>query len=226
MDRERAPKESAYWQRVLPRGVPHYGRVRRIPPLLLVLACVLSVPTSHASDTIAKTGDILQILLPVTAGGFTLAYPRSEGGGAVADWLGGAEEKLGIGYRDTRGTIQFAESAGLTLAVTYILKYSISETRPNGGSQSFPSAHTSISFSAAEFLRKRYGWEYGIPAYALASFVAYSRVEAKEHHPHDVIAGAAIGIGSSFLFTRPYKKWSVEADVGERYYGFRLSRPW
>jgi membrane-associated phospholipid phosphatase len=193
---------------------------------VVLFAFALSFLTSHASDNIATAGDILQIVLPVTAGGFTFAYPRSEGGGSVADWLGHSEEALGIGYRDTVGTIQFAESAGLTLGVTYILKYTVNETRPNGGSQSFPSAHTSISFSAAEFLRKRYGWEYGIPAYALASFVAYSRVEANEHHPHDVIAGAAIGIGSSFLFTRPYKKWTVEADVGSKYYGLRLSRPW
>ena len=75
-------------------------------------------------------------------------------------------------------------------------------------------------------MRKRYGWEYGVPAYALASFVAYSRVEAREHYPHDVIAGAAIGVLSSFIFTRPYHGWSVQAEAGGRYYGFRLNRDW
>jgi len=87
-----------------------------------------------------------------------------------------------------------------------------------------PSGHTSISFSSAEFMRKRYGWEYGVPAYAAASFVAYSRVESRQHHPADVIAGAGIGIVSSYIFTKPYKGWKVEADVGEKYYGVRLSR--
>ncbi len=33
-----------------------------------------------------------------------------------------------------------------------------------------------------------------VPAYAAASFVAYSRVESREHYPHDVVAGAGIGI--------------------------------
>ncbi|MGH7972247.1 MAG: phosphatase PAP2 family protein [Limisphaerales bacterium] len=193
---------------------------------LVWLICFASTFKTEAADAIANAGDILQFVLPITAGGLTLVYPRSEGGGTVEDFLGHAEEKLGIGYRDTKGTIEFAESTALTLGATYILKYSINERRPNGGSQSFPSGHSSISFSSAEFMRKRYGWEYGIPAYALASFVAYSRVEAGEHHPHDVIAGAAIGIGSSFLFTRPYKGWTVEADVGAGYYGFRLSRRW
>jgi membrane-associated phospholipid phosphatase len=49
-------------------------------------------------------------------------------------------------------------------------------------------------------------------------------VEAREHYAHDVIAGAAIGIASSYLFTRPYKGWHVQAEVGYKYYGLRLSR--
>ena len=51
-------------------------------------------------------------------------------------------------------------------------------------------------------MRERYGWGYGVPAYALASFVGYSRVESRQHYAPDVIAGAAIGILSSCLFTR------------------------
>jgi membrane-associated phospholipid phosphatase len=75
-------------------------------------------------------------------------------------------------------------------------------------------------------MRKRYGWEYGIPAYAAATFVAFSRVEAKDHYTHDVIAGAFIGIASSYLFTRPYHGWHIQPDVGQQYYGIRLSRTW
>ncbi len=112
----------------------------------------------------------------------------------------------------------------MTLGVTYALKYSIDERRPNGGSQSFPSGHSSISFSAAEFMRKRYGWEYGAPAYAAASFVAYSRVESREHYPRDVVAGAGIGILSSFIFTKPYKGWDVSAAGDTKGFSLRLSR--
>jgi membrane-associated phospholipid phosphatase len=167
--------------------------------LLLLLA---SRWPASAGDDIQTAGDVLQFVLPATAGGLTL------------------------GYQDYKGTLQFGESAALTLGVTYGLKYAVSERRPNGGGQSFPSAHSSISFSSAEFLRKRYGWEYGLPAYAAASFVAYSRVESSEHHPHDVIAGAAIGILSSYIFTKPYKGWHIQAEAGEKYYGIRLSRSW
>jgi len=59
---------------------------------------------------------------------------------------------------------------------------------------------------------------------ALASFVVYRRVEAGEHHPHDVIAGASIGIVSSYIFTKPYKGWQVELTADGKWYGFRLSR--
>jgi membrane-associated phospholipid phosphatase len=195
-------------------------------PLLVATFLIASAVSLQATDPIQTAGDILQFVLPLTAGGLTLAYPATEGNGKVDDFVAGVEHKLGLGYRDAQGTVQFVESMGLTLGATYALKYAVDETRPNGGSKSFPSGHTSVSFSAAEFMRKRYGWEYGIPAYALASFVAYSRVEAREHYPHDVIAGAAIGIVSSYIFTRPYKGWHVEPEVSSRYFGIRLTRSW
>jgi membrane-associated phospholipid phosphatase len=172
-------------------------------PWLLGLPLWLAATAdTRAGDAIQSAGDILQLVLPATAAGLTLAYQ---------DW---------------HGTLQFGESAGVTLGLTYGLKYSVPETRPNGGSESFPSAHTSISFCSAEFLRKRYGWEYGIPAYAAASFVAYSRVEAGEHHPQDVVAGAAIGITTSFLFTRPYKGWTIQLEGDTKHCGIRLKRSW
>ena len=170
--------------------------------IALFLLCFAQCINAYAGGTIETAGDILQYVIPATAGGLTL------------------------GYRDYKGTLQFGESFLLTEGVTYGLKYAVNETRPNGGSHSFPSAHTSVSFSGAEFIRKRYGWELGIPAYAAASFVAYSRVEAKEHYPHDVIAGAAIGMVSSFIFTTPYKGWEVKTEAGSGLHGLFLSRSW
>jgi membrane-associated phospholipid phosphatase len=112
------------------------------------------------------------------------------------------------------------------MGVTYALKFTIDTTRPNGENQSFPSGHATISFTSAEFICKRYGWEYGLPAYALATFVAYSRIEAGQHYPIDVIGGAAIGIVSSYLFTRPYKGWNIQPEAGYSYFGIRLNHSW
>ena len=43
-----------------------------------------------------------------------------------------------------------------------------------------------------------------MPAYLGAAYVGWSRVELEAHHPHDVFAGAAVGILSSYLFTTPF----------------------
>jgi len=169
--------------------------------IILILSLVVNSNT-NASDVIEKAGDILQYVLPLTAAGMTLVN------------------------KDLNGTIQFAESAALTVGVTYGLKYTVDAERPNGGKYSFPSGHTSISFASAEFIRKRYGWEYGIPAYAVASFVGYSRVEANQHYTRDVIAGAAIGILSSFIFTDPYQKVNVQLIGDSQSIGINLSCPW
>jgi membrane-associated phospholipid phosphatase len=186
------------WQAAQPKESSIHA-VWWIAPFLLCFARVID---GYAGDAIETAGDILQYVIPATAGGLTL------------------------GYKDYRGTLQFGESFAVTEAVTYGLKYTVDETRPNGGSQSFPSGHTSVSFCGAEFIRKRYGWELGIPAYAAASFVAYSRVEANEHYPHDVIAGAAIGMLSSFIFTKPYKGWEVKTEAGPGLRGLFLSKSW
>ncbi len=73
------------------------------------------------------------------------------------------------------------------------------------------------------FMNKRYGWEYGLPAYALATFVSYSRVAVGQHYTSDVLGGAAVGIVSSYLITRPYKGWTVQPEVGYSYFGIRLN---
>jgi membrane-associated phospholipid phosphatase len=156
------------------------------------------------------------------------AYERVEGAGDVATVVitaaAGATPLL---LKDNEGAVQLVTAAALDLGVTMALKYGINERRPNGEDyHSFPSAHASVAFTSAEFLRKRYGWEYGLPAYGLASFIAYSRVEANQHYWRDVVAGAAIGMGSSYLFTTPRQNVTLQAAVAPGYYGFRLTKAW
>ena len=58
----------------------------------------------------------------------------------------------------------------------------------------------------AAFVQRRYGWKFGVPAYVLATYVGWSRTYAKKHDWWDVVTGAAIGAGSSYIFTRPFAK--------------------
>lgn len=107
--------------------------------------------------------------------------------------------------RDWKGLLQGVETAATTAAATLILKYTVKEWRPDRTDRhSFPSGHTASSFASAAYLQRRYGWAFGAPAYALACYVGWGRVFSKRHHWYDVLAGAAIGAGSAYIFTRPF----------------------
>jgi len=148
--------------------------------LLLLFTHLTLFAQSARVDTIEKIGDYVQIAIPLTAWATTLA----------------------IG--DTDGQIDFYKSFGATFVTTQVLKYAVDEERPYGGHHSFPSGHTSASFQGAAFIHFRYGFKYAAVAYAAATFVGYSRVISDNHYTHDVLAGAAIGVGFAWLFTKPY----------------------
>lgn len=107
---------------------------------------------------------------------------------------------------DKQGLYMYAKGFLLNAAVTLALKEITNKERPNGNDlKSFPSGHTSATFQAAAYLQKRYGWSYGVPAYLVASYTGYSRVYAQKHFVEDVVAGAALGVLSSFIFTKKQK---------------------
>ncbi len=104
----------------------------------------------------------------------------------------------------------------LNCATTEFVKESSRRQRPNGaGQNSFPSAHTSSSFSAATLiaydLREIYGDEDWVTAviytnYTLAAAVAWFRMEAGYHYPLDVLVGGFIGFATAHYG----KKWIHE----------------
>ena len=142
---------------------------------------------SKDDSFIENSGDLSVILLPVSAGATTLIL------------------------KDREGSWQFAKSFLLNLAVTGAGKVLINKQRPfEGGDHAFPSGHTSVAFQGASFFHRRYGFKYSIPAYVLAGFTAYSRLNAKRHDGWDILAGAAVGIGSTFFFTKPYEEKQME----------------
>ena len=114
---------------------------------------------------------------------------------------------IAIAEGDYKGLLQLGEALAVSVATSYALKYTVKKTRPDGSdNRSFPSNHTGFSFAGATFLQKRYGWEWGVPAYVVSSYVAWGRVHARRHDVWDVLAGAAIGVGSGLLFTTPFAK--------------------
>ncbi len=74
------------------------------------------------------------------------------------------------------------------------LKKLTRRNRPDRSSfNSFPSGHTSNSFTWATIAQRRYGWKVGAPAYAVATYVATSRLQSGKHHLTDIVAGATLG---------------------------------
>jgi membrane-associated phospholipid phosphatase len=88
------------------------------------------------------------------------------------------------------------ESFLITEGITAGLKLAVQRTRPGGGGRnsSFPSGHASAAFCGAALIERNFGWEAGLPAYAIAVVTGLSRIETGDHFPSDVLAGAAIGV--------------------------------
>ena len=64
---------------------------------------------------------------------------------------------------------------------------------PNGKDWAWPSGHTSSSFTVASVLDEFYGPKVGIPAYALATLVAYRMMDSGDHWGSDIVFGATLG---------------------------------
>lgn len=118
-------------------------------------------------------------------------------------------------------------SVGASVLVTHLIKTGINRTRPADRypdeifvndpthNLSFPSGHTSLAFATATTLSMQYKkWYVTVPAYVWASSVGYSRMYLGKHYPTDVLAGAAVGIGTAYagrwfnrqLFKQHYQK--------------------
>lgn len=65
-------------------------------------------------------------------------------------------------------------------------------------SKSFPSGHTTASFSAA-FVLAYYLEKYRIPVLILAGLISFSRMYLYVHFPTDILAGILVGLMASFL---------------------------
>ena len=81
------------------------------------------------------------------------------------------------------------------------IKMAVSRPRPTGKGSSFPSGHASSAFTAATVIQRHHGWKAGVPAYAVASYVAASRLHDNVHYVSDVIFGAGIGIATGRAVT-------------------------
>ena len=101
-----------------------------------------------------------------------------------------------------RQTRHLLVSQALTLGTVYLLKEFTKERRPNGGSRSFPSGHTSYSFASAAVFYHAFKKEWRCLAYLgylPATITGIYRILRDKHWVSDVVLGAGLGILSSQL---------------------------
>jgi membrane-associated phospholipid phosphatase len=86
---------------------------------------------------------------------------------------------------------------------TVALQSLVREKKPTGDSDlSFPSGHASAAFSGATYVHCRYSAKEAKWLYLMASFVAFTRVYARCHYAHDVLASAGLSLLSSYLIVK------------------------
>ena len=74
------------------------------------------------------------------------------------------------------------------------LKFIVGRERPNQSNhQSFPSGHASATFAAATIIERHLGWKKAALGYAIAAYVASSRLHDNVHYLSDVAFGSAVG---------------------------------
>jgi len=100
-----------------------------------------------------------------------------------------------------------------TSAITHLLKSLINKERPNGSSYSFPSGHTSFSFTNASVLRKEFQttapW-FSYSGYLFSTTTGTMRMVNNKHWFSDVLVGAGIAMLVTELvyYYEPFKNFN------------------
>jgi hypothetical protein len=155
----------------------------------VILCSIIFTQQSFARDGMEQIGDYFQVIVPAYALG------------------------MGMKESDYAGAKQFLYSFGAASGSVFGLKSVINEDRPDHSNKdSFPSGHTAAAFTGATFIHKRYGIKPAIIPYFMAGFTGYTRIQAKKHYLHDVLAGAAISTLWTWILVD--KERDVRLNIG------------
>lgn len=198
------------------------------------------VPSRDTAETLGIAAALALAALPsdhaLTAhahrsSGLDRSFEAGDVLGEAWTHFGGALGTVWIGGMTGHPRIQalgadLARAQAVNAIYTTGLKVSVGRERPHGGARSFPSGHSSASFAAATVLRRHYGWRVGLPAYALASYVAASRLQQNSHYASDVIFGAALGIvaGRTVMLGHGSQRFALVPVAGRQSVGVTFVR--
>ena len=82
--------------------------------------------------------------------------------------------------------------------LTQVVKITARRDRPTGECCAFPSGHASAAFATASVFERHLGYRAAIPTFAIAAYVATSRLHDNRHFLSDVLFGGALGMASGW----------------------------
>jgi membrane-associated phospholipid phosphatase len=82
--------------------------------------------------------------------------------------------------------------------LTQVIKNTARRDRPTGECCAFPSGHASAAFATASVFERHLGYRAAVPTFAIAAYVAASRLHDNRHFLSDVLFGGALGMASGW----------------------------
>lgn len=170
-----------------------YGNGPNLIILGLTYGGSLTLQQTGVDDSIASSLDRPNTIFSKGLGEAfaALGNPGTHFGVASLWYLVGQQRQNDDTYELGRTMISALTVNGLTVLLG---QTATSDRSPNGERGTFPSGHTSSTFTLASVMHQAYGPWVGAPLYALGGLVATERLDNGEHYFSDVVMGAVMGL--------------------------------
>jgi membrane-associated phospholipid phosphatase len=183
--------------------------------LTIVGAGAVAAIAAHPADDNLATWAADRGPSGYTRPGAVLGDGWLQGGAAIGTYV------VGLAARDRRTVhvgSDLIRGQVLNAVITRGAKLVADRRRPGGGSDSMPSGHTTASFATAAVLQEHFGWQVGLPSFATAGLIGWTRVRDHAHWLTDVIVGAAVGVavGHTVAGGHRHRTWVVVPAAGSQ----------
>lgn len=191
------PKVSRAFSGLFRDTVTDFRSLTSKKPLTILGIGAIAAAAAHVADP-SMTSMLASERAGFLGAGETIGSARLQLAGALATFAAG---HITGNAKITAVGADLVSANIVAQTLTGAVKMSVRRGRPDGTQFSFPSGHTSVTFASATVVQRHFGWKAGVPAYAVASYVAASRIHDKRHFLSDVAFGAAVGIVSGWTVT-------------------------
>jgi len=184
-----------------------FSRKDNITALLLAGGASIAMHNTDADDNLAENFDRHRAFKNFTSESLdVIGYPGTHFAITGLWYLLSTQNQDEFNKERALTMVTALSITGLT---TTGLKAIRDNDTPNGERWAWPSGHTASSFTAASVLDEFYGPKVGIPAYALASLVAYRMMDTGDHWASDVVFGATLGWVVGHTVAGKHKKLEI-----------------